>query len=907
MQDPQDHDLDLEALFHAAADLHGRDREAFVKARCAHDDALREQLLALLRQHDEGTKDYLREQVLAAAGSGSEPTELPDAIGRYDILEILGEGGMGTVYRAVQQKPVHREVALKVIKAGMDTRRVVKRFEAERQTLALMDHPGIARIFDAGMTDSGRPYFVMELVNGQPLTRFCDEQRLSIEQRLLLFQRICAAVQHAHHKGVIHRDLKPSNVLVAMQDGRPQPKIIDFGIARATADPGATQHTHQGEVIGTLDYMSPEQAEPGQPRVDNRSDIYGLGAMLYELLTGSRPFAEDALHQKVLADAQVILRDKDVAPPSTQINRLQSRAAEQLAAVVRARNTDARSIQRKLRGDLDWIILKALEKDPAQRYASASELAADVARHLRHEPVLAGAPSRLYRLHKFARRNRLAVAAAGVVALAFLIGGTGTVLGYVEAKENETRALASEKRAREKAAEAERQRQVAQRNLDNFTRLSDIRRIQDLVRGRILPGYLPEHLKEFDRWLREADEVRSRRSQHEAARDRLRAAESELSVVDAQQLKNLEHLIDRLDRFERVCANVARRRTHVRELAKRTLEDARTEWDRAIAAIAERTASPEYGGLTIKPQLGLIPLGPDTDSGLWEFAHVGSGKVPVRNAEGRLEIKGETCIVLVLIPGGEFTMGARGPQSNDADSTRNVDRYCDPKESPPHRVVLDPFLLSKYEITCAQWLRLHGAPSGPNDEVGTVGWRPPLHPLDTVTHRLAGMWLAPAGLVLPTEAQWEYAARAGTGTISWNGNDPAQVARVGNVLDRTAIGRSISSDNVPRDSVSRGIDDGFAWTAPVGSFPANAFGLHDVIGNVAEHVRDELLSYDQPCRAGDGLRARPPGVADSNSRILRGGSCLTEPRFARSAYRWSYAMRSTLNWFGVRPARVLDR
>jgi eukaryotic-like serine/threonine-protein kinase len=338
------------------------------------------------------------------------------------LLQQIGEGGCGVVYMAEQQEPVRRRVALKVIKPGMDTRQVIARFEAERQGLALMDHPNIAKVLGAGSTETGRPYFVMELVKGIPITRFCDEHNLSTVTRLGLFVQVCQAIQHAHQKGIIHRDIKPSNILVADHDGVPVPKIIDFGIAKATTDQRLTDKTlftAFERFIGTPAYMSPEQANLSGLDIDTRSDIYSLGVLLYELLMGKTPFEGKRLHQAGLDEIRRIIREEEPAGPSTKLHTLD--AAEQ-TTVARHRQSDPPKLAHLISGDLDWIVMKALEKDRGRRYETASGLVLDIQRHLNNEPVVARPPSNSYRFQKMVRRNKLVFAAASAVALALIAG-----------------------------------------------------------------------------------------------------------------------------------------------------------------------------------------------------------------------------------------------------------------------------------------------------------------------------------------------------------------------------------------------------------------------------------------------------------------------------------------------------
>ena len=372
-------------------------------------------------------------------------------IGAYRLIEPLGEGGFGVVWRAEQTGPLRREVALKVLKLGMDTRQVIARFEAERQALALMSHPGIAAVYDAGATDTGRPYFVMELVRGAPLTTFCDERRLELRERVALFRQVCLAVEHAHQRGVVHRDLKPSNVLVADGPQGPQPKVIDFGIAKATGArlTDSTQLTEQRQMLGTPDYMAPEQALAGPQDLDARADVYSLGVMLYELLSGARPFDLAALGAEDYGEMLRTIREVDPPRPSTRVTTgdfHSTRAAQ-------ARSTLVRELERTLRGELDWIVMRALEKERERRYPSAQALADDLQRFLDSRPVEATPPSALYRARKFAVRNRVLVGAAGAVFVALGAGLAFATYGLIEARRESE--LKEQQRAR--AVEAERE------------------------------------------------------------------------------------------------------------------------------------------------------------------------------------------------------------------------------------------------------------------------------------------------------------------------------------------------------------------------------------------------------------------------------------------------------------------
>ena len=427
----------IELLFEAALELEDPvERAAYLEQECAGDLALRARLDRLLSAHGlskvffEGCRPALSPPESGDAAIAAAPADekLGAFIGTYKLLQKIGEGGCGVVYLAEQQKPVSRRVALKIIKLGMDTKNVIARFEAERQALALMDHPNIARVLDAGATTTGRPYFVMELVHGIRITEYCDERQLDARQRLDLFIQVCHAIQHAHQKGIIHRDIKPSNILITHYDGVPAPKVIDFGIAKAVEEKltDKTLFTLYGNFIGTPAYMSPEQAEYSGLDIDTRSDIYSLGVLLYELLTGKTPFEQVELLASGLDEMRKTLREREPHRPST---RLDTFHPDELTATAFRRHIEPPKLQLLLKGDLDWIVMKALEKDRRRRYETANGLAMDVRRFLDNEPVLARPPSRWYRFQKLVRRNRGWFAAAGAVSLTLMVGlGTSTWL-----------------------------------------------------------------------------------------------------------------------------------------------------------------------------------------------------------------------------------------------------------------------------------------------------------------------------------------------------------------------------------------------------------------------------------------------------------------------------------------------
>jgi len=457
-----------ESIFTAALEkLTPAEREAYLEGACAGDAELRRRVEALLKAHEQ-SGDLLDQptEVLGPAGAAmlesafAEPpparpvAERPGTrIGPYQLIQQIGEGGMGVVFMAEQETPVRRTVALKVIKPGMDSALVVARFEAERQALALMDHDHIAKVFDAGTTDSGRPFFVMELVHGVPITEYCDRNQLTPKERLELFVPVCRAIQHAHQKGIIHRDIKPTNVLVTIQDDEAVPKVIDFGVAKAI-DRRLTERTlftHFGAILGTPEYMSPEQAEFDAADIDTRADIYSLGVLLYELLTGTTPLTRDRVKRSALDEVLRLIREEEPPKPSTRL----SESKESLSVIAAQRGLEPGWLSKEVRGELDWIVMKALEKDRTRRYETANSLARDIERYLQDEPVEACAPSTGYRVRKLAWKHRRALGAAAMIASLLTIAAAVSTWQALQAREAERHAVSAQRGEAEQRREAE--------------------------------------------------------------------------------------------------------------------------------------------------------------------------------------------------------------------------------------------------------------------------------------------------------------------------------------------------------------------------------------------------------------------------------------------------------------------
>ncbi|HWL92138.1 MAG TPA: bifunctional serine/threonine-protein kinase/formylglycine-generating enzyme family protein [Phycisphaerae bacterium] len=847
----------------------------------------------------------------------------PAQIGHYRILGVLGHGGMGIVYKA-EQPHTQRVVAIKVLRSGWIGPEMLQRFEAEAKTLGRLHHVGIAHIYEGGLEETAaaaQPFFAMEFVEGLPITDYCEAHKLDLHARLELLAKVCDAVEHAHQNNVVHRDLKPSNILV---DSAGQPKVLDFGVARVTDldIQSASFHTDQKKLIGTLPYMSPEQIQGDPDSVDARCDVYALGVVGYRMLTGRYPL--NVSRQSIPETARAI-REDDPAPMG--------------------------SMNRAYRGDVETILFKALEKLPGRRYQSCADFAADLRRFQHNEPIKARRPGGLYLFRKFARRHTALVGSLTTLFVLLLGGFLVSTWGFRQyyQRVEEVRILVSAAELDRLRDEALKLGPPSPENLIPMARwLERAEALRPLVvetHRELVALHEQPHayiLQPVDdprllRRTRELGEVRESLDRARSSLDRLLAQSNPDAVTKkliAQTRSQIEDLTrtesylarlvlrnhicefdDHLDRLRHdslvklqrdlqdffnsstgLVADIRRRMSVARTIKRDTIYQYRGEWERAIKSVSNPDECPRYADVIqrsrgadasenaawLVPQIGLVPIGRDPKSGLWEFCHLQSGAAPARDASGKLVVTRATGLVLVLMPGGEFTLGASARLAPETTGTGFADPLADEDESPVHRVRLQPYYISKYEMTAAQWARITRPRGAPASDAGAVTL-----PVENISWDECESVLVAAGLALPTEAQWEFAARAGAAGPWPNGTAKGSLRQTANLGDE-----ELTQDGYP------------GQVAPVGRFEPNGFGLFDVSGNVSEWCLDAYGSYEHPVTEGDARRLS--GYGEGGYRVTRGGGFRDGAAAARVSARQSAAPNYRREDLGVRPARPLD-
>ncbi|MFT7463489.1 MAG: serine/threonine protein kinase/formylglycine-generating enzyme required for sulfatase activity [Pseudohongiellaceae bacterium] len=824
------------ALLHAALDLPTAQRQAYLESQLLPGETLQDALSLIAEVDDLG--DFLERPPTLPTLRVFQPA-LPERIGNYTVERVLGWGSMGVVYLAKQEAP-SRPVALKVLRIDIATPTTAQRFAREGSVLARLSHPGIASVYESGIAELGagqQPYLAMEYIDGVSVSHYAEQQGLDRRGRVALILPIARAIAHAHAHGVLHRDLKPENILVR-KDGTPI--VLDFGVAHTAAADNSNRLTLTvtGQVLGTLAYMAPEQARGVS--LDARADQFALGVILFELLTGVLPMD---VRGRLPHEALRIIADGDCLLPTKK--------------------------DPTLAGDLEAMLMTALAPEPARRYPDVDAFADDLERWLNDDPVLARPPSRFETLRRFVARNRsltLLVAAALITVGASISWATGALLDLRH--EGAISLLFSDRRLLEEL-------QLESADLWPTSRAT-------------LPA--------FDSWLNRAHDLTGRRAAHREAIQVIHEAESTqtasgLVFEDEWLLHEANWFVHATKAFsENLTVEIGQRRNLAAEIYRATVGDRLDAWQ----AVSERIhADPRFDGLRLPPQEGLVPLGPDPQSQLEEFALWLSGTVPERDGHGRIHPQEEHGLVFVLIPGGELLIGAQ-----DADpAAANHDRLAMAHEVPPFPVSLQPFLISKYEMTQAQWLRAFG--NQPSDwEIGsTIAGHTisGLHPVESISWLTIQELFPRLGLTLPTEAQWERAARGGSPWCFMVGPELTDLLGYANWKTHTAQAE-LEAMGIP--------DDGYQSHMPVGSLLPNGYGLHDVLGNVWEYCRDtyKVRYHDLEHRAGDGLVLTEPDGDVSR----RGHSSALTPSLA-SVYRRSDKLSSGRDALtGVRPGRALQ-
>ena len=863
-----------EELFHQALEQDPGSRDSFLDQACAGDAELRRRVENLLRA-DDCDEQFLEPPPARAVGDAlRRPASLAtgQSIGSYRVLRSVGSGGMGEVYLAERADPsFQQKVAVKVIRRGDASEEILGRFQQERQTLARLEHPFIARFLDAGATEVQAPYLVMEFVEGETIVEYCDRRKLSVTERVLLFRKVCEAVIHAHQNLIVHRDLKPGNILVTA-DGTP--KLLDFGIAKVLQAEGHSEEeglTETGRQVMTLEYASPEQIR-GAP-VTTATDVYSLTVVLYELLCGTRPFRRDG---RSTYEVEKAICEEDPRPPSTTAGVDDGATREDRS---RRRGTIARRLRKDLAGDLDTIVMKGLRKNPAERYRSVEQLSEDLRRYLAGLPIAARRDTWRYRAGKFVNRNRFGFAMSAILVVMLAV----IIVGHLHQAARDRESLAA------------------------IRRLSDLQLYSDYVEEeRQLYPAIERNAAAMVSWLEKAEALASRLSLHERTLEELRegvitdSAGPDKPWVFATDEEQWEHdtlaeLVARLRELAEpehgLLARVRDRLRWAREVEQRTIAEYELEWDDAIASIADPEDCPKYGGLQIVPQLGLVPLWRDEESGLWEFLHLASGEEPEVGDDGRWEIREATGIVFVLIPGGTCY----------ADEEYPANEPIGESGSTAPQIEIEPFFLSKYEMTQGQWMRTGDGtnPSSYHPEYrlpSSKGGFSLAHPVESVSSAAADRRMLELGLELPIGELWHYAARAWSDTTWWSGDDPRSLAGFANLVDATA--RNGELLHVASSEIF--FDDGYITHAPVDSFDPNPFGLHNILGNVAEIARAYRVHLPSQTR-------RPPDSWEPEERYaIRGGSFSTTVRASGPRVYTLLTAEFIAPANGVRPMRRVE-
>lgn len=836
-------------LFERACSVPEREWHAFLAEHARGDDRVVAEVLSLLRDHREGDGSLVDAARNAVARERAAGAPLPAAIGPYRIVRQLGQGGMGTVYEALQEQPVRRRVALKVMNHAQASAEFMQRFERERQTLAMMAHDGIAKVHECGATEQGQPFLAMEFVQGEEITTYCDRRRLPLWKRIRLVRQLCDAVHHLHRRGMIHRDLKPGNVLVTDTSGVLQVKLIDFGLVKSIEAelPAADFRTVVGDFGGgTPVYMAPEQAGASDS-LDTLVDVYSIGVLLYELLVGSLPLPAELLFRDGGVDMLRLLRDHEPDRPSVRFDRCEPADARRTAEL---RQTSVAELRTALTRDLDWIVMRALHKDPSLRYPGAAEFAADLKRYQRDEPVEARPPSRLYLARKFARRNRGMLAVAAFVALVLAIAGGFSAVSAV----------------------------TLDRTVQRYEQLEGVILLGNLHKRDREAVETPAFAPELGSWLADADALLARRPSVEATVAEL-AGRRDLSAEDHLQ-EELRQLLVGMDWLAGRRDEVQRAIEWNGKLVAAT--DGRSDvpsWQQVRRSLAE---SPIYRDadcrFEIDDVVDLIPIGVNAATGHWEFYHPRSGcdadldprqmRVPNPDERGNVRGRDDFGIVFVLVPGGTTRIGA--PSGSSMARLR---------ERPQQTRELAPYLLARHELTRAQWRRL----GGPIDLDRLHNSE--THPIGDVTWSQAEHVLARHGLRMPSETEWEHACRAGTTTPWWTGSDPEVIEALEPLQDKRS-----------KDELS----------VTVGASRGNRWGFYDMHGNVREWCRDPAQMYgDYDQVAPDGL-----GIVDDLDhpvRIARGGSFRTVVSRACAHTRHFVDPNNRETDLGVRAARPWRR